>query len=156
MGRVGIAGNEQADGASPAGDEVVRGDQRAQPLAVEQAADEGGGDRAPRFRQRGEDVDVDAGAGNEVDAVAGHAQRRERRAVLGVLHQQALRRSLSRRGSSHSSAARARRARGFDEVRAKPQPVTALRQVTGRPRGGEPTTVGSSATWCARSGLSRR
>ena len=39
-------------GASAARQQLVGGDQRAQPLAVEQPADEGGGDRAPRFRQR--------------------------------------------------------------------------------------------------------
>ena len=46
----------------------------------------------------GEDVDIDAGAGNEVDAIAGHAEHRERRAVVGVLHQRGAARALSRRG----------------------------------------------------------
>src|SRR5271165_804626 len=65
----------------------MRRDQGADPLVVEQAADECGGDRTMRLGRGMETLDIDAGAWNELDARRCDANLRDQRTVIGVLHE---------------------------------------------------------------------
>ena len=74
------------------------GDERAQAFAVEQPPDEAGGDRPVRLGQRLQHVDIDAGTGDEGDAIRVHAEIGQRRAVVGVLHQRGGARAIEQAG----------------------------------------------------------
>ena len=62
-------------------------DQRRHALVGEQPADEAGDNRRRWFRQRRKRINVDARSGDERDLVAAYAERQDRGAVVGVLHQ---------------------------------------------------------------------
>ena len=92
-------------------------EQRADALVVEQAADERDRCRAFRLRRGAEALEINAGAGNELDALRRNADLRNQRAVIGVLHQRNVARMIDQ--EPQHQADRCRRMRAFIDVAMK-------------------------------------
>jgi len=125
----------------------VRFDEAANALVVEQAADEGHGDRPRRLGQGREPVGFDAGAGNDEDPVGSDAEALRYLAVVGILHQHRRARMADHvaqeRAQDRPHQPRLQRGRGEGEA----EPAIALSRSQRSPAAAsEPTTVGCKAT----------
>ena len=97
IGGVGGAGNEEPDIAPAATQNIVRGEQRADALVLDQPSRERDRDRLVGLGQRHQRVDVDAGAGNKRDALWIDAEPLDLAAIVDVLHQHRRARPIEQR-----------------------------------------------------------